>query len=73
MHAGRKVWIKSIIPVIHGTRATTGRAIMFCRQDSAEADDQAADKGELIIRLMGIDASAIIVVIVVGAPFCTYR
>jgi len=41
---------------------------MFCGQDAAEADDQATAEGELVSGLIGIDPTAGVISIVIGAP-----
>ena len=46
---------------------------MFCGQDAAEADDQATAEGELVSGLIGVDATAGVISIVIGAPCCTNR
>jgi len=57
-----------IVSVIHRARTAAGRAIMFCGQDAAEADNQATAKGELVSGLIGVDPAASVISIVIGAP-----
>jgi hypothetical protein len=57
---------KLVVSVIPGGRATAIYDMGLLKY-AAEADDQAATKGELINRLIRVDATAVKVVIVIGA------
>ena len=57
---------KLVVSVIPGGWATAIYDMGLLKY-AAEADDQATAKGKLINRLIGVDAAAVVVAIIIGA------